>query len=138
MTITNILTRKFFVGIIVLILCSSIFLLNSLLMGIDILDALFYIALFAIPILLFYAPLWSTISEIFVDKRVKYKKNSTMLILHALGGAVLPYLLAAVFKPEDFLNFLKSSSSISVVLVGILFSLLYMQVDRLFLKFKHR
>ena len=72
MSIKEVVIRKIIVGLLLLALSSTFFLLSILLIGIE-LVLLFYIGLFSVPLLLFYAPIWSTLSEVLVN-RIRHRE----------------------------------------------------------------
>ena len=137
MLIKEVVIRKFTVGLLFLVLSSTFFFLSGLLIGIELLFS-FYVGLFSVPILLFYAPLWSTLSEVFVKRISKEKKKDTLTFLHMMGGFILPYILVAIFNPEEFVAFLSSSSSLSLTIPGIIFSIFYLLLDRWYIKRIHK
>jgi len=134
MSIKEIIMRKFKVGLLFFVLFFLFILLSSLLIRIELLFS-FYVGLFSVPLLLFYAPLWSTLSEILINRINIGKKKDTLTFLHMIGGFILPYILIALFNPEEFVAFLGSySSSLPFAILGVTFSIFYLLLDRWYLE----
>jgi hypothetical protein len=129
--------RKILVGLIVFVCCFIFILFNGLVAGVDFYDTVAYILIFSLPILLVYAPFCSVIADTYSKRKVEgsqYKTKKISLIIHIISGALFPFLLIMITKPNDLLPFIFDVFGIVAAVVSGLFGFLFWLCDQLLLE----
>ncbi|BCU82807.1 hypothetical protein JIR001_25900 [Polycladomyces abyssicola] len=137
-SLRKLLVRKLIVASLLFVFCLIYFLFNSVVVGIEMMESIAYILIFGVPILFIYAPIISVVAELISQKYSKNRKSSKLLlslVIHLIGGVILPTLAVAVTKPSDLPLMFNSVFSLFISLSAIVPAFLFWLVDLLWLDF---